>query len=236
MAQPSPVTYATSYSNSYRIYITVVPGTYNAAGYTPMTVYLVADASGSQWFDGWSCNGYLNISYTNSSGTTTALNWTENTSTSRSLSGPGGYYTARTATFNAYHVNGVCSFTVAASYGMNNQSQSYSMPQRTIGTQTYSLALPAAPAAPTLTRTTDGASITITSAVPSSTVTITDYNYRYSTDDATWSSAQALDLLPYTQARPHLYITFRPEQALLTVGAHGRLAPLSQVFRLPLRL
>ena len=200
MAQPTPPTYATSYSNSYRIYVTVTPGAYDPlTNSTDVTVQLVADATGSQWFSGWSCNGYLNITYTNSSGASTALNWTENTSTQRSLSGSGGYYTAKTQTFTAYHTSaGLGTFTVAASYGMNDQSKSYSMPQRTISTQTYTL-LSAPSAAPTVTRSVDGSTLSITSANGSSTTTSTDtryaitaYQYSYSTDNKTWSSLQAM--------------------------------------------
>ena len=51
---------------------------------------------------------------------------------------------------------------------------------------------PGAPSAPTLARTSDGTSITVTSAIPSSFTTITDYNYRHSTDGSNWSAAQAM--------------------------------------------
>lgn len=206
MAQPTPVTYATTYSNSYRIYLTVTPGAYNpATNSTDVTVYLVADATGAQWFSGWSCNGYLNITYTNSAGASTNLNWTENTSTSRALSGAGGFYTARTSTFTAYHNSaGLGTFTVAASYGMNNQSQSYSMPQRTISTQTYTL-LSAPSAAPTVSRSVNGLTIDLTSQAASSTTTSTDtryaitaYQYVYSTDGTTWSSPSSMTGLAAT--------------------------------------
>lgn len=52
--------------------------------------------------------------------------------------------------------------------------------------------VPDAPAAPTLTRNSSGTPISITSAVASSSVSVTDYNYRYSTDGSTWSAAQAM--------------------------------------------
>lgn len=134
MAQPSNNWIATGYSNSYRIYVSVTVNSYNPiTNSSSITFQLVADASGSQWFSGWPCTGYLNISYLNSSGVTTSSNWSENTSTNRSLSGAGGYYTAKTTTVTAYHnPDGSCSVTVAASYGMVNQSQTYSMPQRTL--------------------------------------------------------------------------------------------------------
>ena len=50
------------------------------------------------------------------------------------------------------------------------------------------------PAAPTasVSRSADGTSMTVTSTAPSSAATITDYNYRYSTDNSTWSAAQAM--------------------------------------------
>lgn len=47
---------------------------------------------------------------------------------------------------------------------------------------------PAAPGAPTLTRSADGTSLTITSAVPSSAVTINDYQYRTSTNGSTYGA------------------------------------------------
>lgn len=59
------------------------------------------------------------------------------------------------------------------------------------GTQTFTLPnyvrTPGQPSAPALTRTSNGATIGITSAVPSSAVTITAYEYSYSTDNATWT-------------------------------------------------
>lgn len=51
---------------------------------------------------------------------------------------------------------------------------------------------PGQPAAPTLSRTNSGTTITVTSAVPSSFVGITDYNYRYSTDGVNWSASQGM--------------------------------------------
>ena len=51
---------------------------------------------------------------------------------------------------------------------------------------------PGAPGAPSLSRSQDGTSITITSQIPSYTSAITDYNWRWSTDNATWSAAQAM--------------------------------------------
>lgn len=52
--------------------------------------------------------------------------------------------------------------------------------------------VPGTPAAPTLSRSSDGITVTVTSAVPSSAVSITDYNFRSSTDNATWSSAVSM--------------------------------------------
>lgn len=54
--------------------------------------------------------------------------------------------------------------------------------------------LPLAPAAPTLSRTTDGTSVTVTSAVASSPVEVTDYNYRHSFDGSTWSTDLAMGI------------------------------------------
>ena len=49
--------------------------------------------------------------------------------------------------------------------------------------------VPGKPAVPTVTRTNTGDSITVTSAIPSSSVAITAYNYRYSTDQTNWTTA-----------------------------------------------
>lgn len=51
---------------------------------------------------------------------------------------------------------------------------------------------PRQPNPPTLSRTSNGASITIVSQTPSSPVTVTDYNFVYSTDGANWSAAQGM--------------------------------------------
>lgn len=50
----------------------------------------------------------------------------------------------------------------------------------------------APPTAPTFSRTSDGVTITVTSAVASSAVTITDYEYRVSTDNSAWGSAVSM--------------------------------------------
>lgn len=49
--------------------------------------------------------------------------------------------------------------------------------------------LPGAPGTPTLSRNSNGTSISITSQVPSSPVSITAYQYAYRTDNSNWSSA-----------------------------------------------
>jgi hypothetical protein len=52
--------------------------------------------------------------------------------------------------------------------------------------------LPSAPAAPSLSRASDGVTLTITSAVADSPVTVTDYNFRVSTDGSSWSADLAM--------------------------------------------
>lgn len=52
--------------------------------------------------------------------------------------------------------------------------------------------LPSTPTAPTVARAADGASATITSATATSPVTISDYEYRASTDNAAWGSAVSM--------------------------------------------
>lgn len=199
MAQPTPITYASTFSNDYRIYVSVQPGAYNSTyNYTPVTVQLVADAQNGMWFNGWQCTGYLNITYLNSAGVSTALNWSESTTTQRSLSGAGGYYTARTATFNAYHApNGAGSFSVAASYGMVNQSQSYSMPQRTIATQTYSLGdytrLPSTPGVQSHTRSGNASTVNVTSGTATFYGSGGYYQWMWSYDNANWNGPYNLD-------------------------------------------
>jgi hypothetical protein len=52
---------------------------------------------------------------------------------------------------------------------------------------------PSAPAAPSLgNRNSTGTSVSVTSAVPSSASTITDYNYQFSTNNSSWSADQAM--------------------------------------------
>lgn len=59
--------------------------------------------------------------------------------------------------------------------------------------------LPSAPAtAPTITRSSDGATITLVSAVASSAVTLTKYEYRWSTNNSTWTTVTPLNTTTIT--------------------------------------
>lgn len=51
---------------------------------------------------------------------------------------------------------------------------------------------PSAPSAPSLARASSGGVVTVTSAVASSPVGISDYHYRYSTDNTNWSGAVSM--------------------------------------------
>lgn len=79
----------------------------------------------------------------------------------------------------------------ASAYGSANAG-SGTLGSASISTKTITLTdfqrLPDAPDAPTLSRTSDGTVVTVTSAVASSPVTITDYSMRYSTDQSTWTT------------------------------------------------
>lgn len=87
----------------------------------------------------------------------------------------------------------------------------------TIGTQTFVLTdfsrVPEAPAAPTLTRNDAGTTITVLSAVATSPITITDYEYRQSTDNSTWGSAvsmgtdRTIDVTSLTNTQVYYYQT-----------------------------
>ena len=61
-----------------------------------------------------------------------------------------------------------------------------------ISTKTLTLTdfvrVPSAPSVPTLSRNSAGTTITVTSAVASSAVTLTDYDMRYSTNQSTWTT------------------------------------------------
>lgn len=52
--------------------------------------------------------------------------------------------------------------------------------------------VPSAPTTPTITRDSAKTTLTVTSAVASSAVTVSDYEYRVSTDNATWGSAVSM--------------------------------------------
>lgn len=52
--------------------------------------------------------------------------------------------------------------------------------------------LPSAPGAPSLSRTNNGSTLNVTSQVASSFVTVSDYQYRFSYDNANWSFEQAM--------------------------------------------
>lgn len=66
----------------------------------------------------------------------------------------------------------------------------------TITSKTFALTdftrLPSAPGTPALSRTSNGTSVEITSDVASSPVSVTDYNYRYSTDNSGFSDPQGM--------------------------------------------
>lgn len=193
---PSPISYSSSYSNSYRIYLSITSTQHASGNYTSVTVKLVADATSGMWFDGLRCTGYLNITYVNSAGSTVTANWSENTSTMRSLSGAGGYYVAKTTSFDTYHqsdgtgaFSGNGLFAVAASYGNVDQSFSYSMPARSIST-VYPLSTidydrsANTPYYTNITRNSDPASFTLAYASTGSVNGPTTYVMERATDSA----------------------------------------------------
>lgn len=97
--------------------------------------------------------------------------------------------------------NGTATPTFYGRLLMQNPSPgtAFMPPDMTTGTGSLVLTdvvrLPAAPAtAPTISRTTDGVTTTVTSASATSPVTISDYEYRSSTDSATWGSAVSMGL------------------------------------------
>lgn len=89
-------------------------------------------------------------------------------------------------TWLAHNTDGTQSVSVAASVDANSPVGSTSA-SGTLTLTDYARP-PAAPSAPALTRASSGATVGITSAVPSSPLTITAYQYAYSTDNSSWSS------------------------------------------------
>jgi hypothetical protein len=94
---------------------------------------------------------------------------------------------------------GVGSWSFSGRLEMQNPypSISFMPPVMATGTGTVTstnfVRLPTAPpTAPTLSRTTDGITVTVTSATATSPVTISDYEYRSSTDGSTWGSAVSM--------------------------------------------
>lgn len=82
---------------------------------------------------------------------------------------------------------------------------SYMPPDMTTGTGSLALTdfvrLPSAPAAaPTFTRSTDGLTIDLTSATASSPVTLSKYDYQYSTDQTTWTIVSPMNTTTATSA------------------------------------
>lgn len=190
MAAPTPVTYSTAYSNDYRMYLSVQPGTYDpVTNSTLMTVLMVAQVRNGQGAVSVPFTGYLNVTYRNSSGTLQTDTWNEDTSKNRICT---DYYIAVRYSFVLYHTStGVGTFTVAGSYGTLYQGGPDDMPMSTISSQTYTLLR--APSNLSLSRISDGTRITVqSSAVADATEAVVGYEYQYSTDNATWSSTYPL--------------------------------------------
>lgn len=193
MAAPTPVTYTTAYSNDYRLYIAVNPGQYDpVTNSTPVAVSLVVQVRNGQAAVAVGFNGYLNIAYRGADGTTVNLNWTENPSVSRFVT---DYYVARTSTFTMYHpTSSLSTFTVTGSYGTVNQGGPDDMPTLTITSKTYSLI--SSPSYIAANRGVDGQTITVlASGASGGTETLVGYEYQYSTNNATWSSAYPMQFI-----------------------------------------
>ena len=84
--------------------------------------------------------------------------------------------------------------TVTFSFSANSNNAIGSASDSVNLTLTDFIITPTTPSAPTLARSTDGGTITVTSGVATTNtgLAITDYQYRYSLDGSSWSSEQAM--------------------------------------------
>lgn len=123
----------------------------------------------------------------NVNGVTWSGNWTYNfTSDNNPTLGSG----STTVTHNG---DGSKTISSSASASDNGGSPLGSAGASGSLTLTNFAVLPSAPAAPTVTRSSDGATMTIVSGVASSPVTLSKYDYRWSTNDASWTTVTPLN-------------------------------------------
>lgn len=121
--------------------------------------------------------------------------------------------TLRTGTKTITHAtNGTKSITVS---GTATDATGSPLGTATIGNQAFTLnPLPGTPsAAPTLTRASTGTTITVLSQTSGTTATVTDYEYRQSTDGSTWGTAtsmgtdRTIDVTGLTATQQYYYQT-----------------------------
>lgn len=164
---------------------------------TRVRLYLNVNAQES-YFIGYGTDAYLHIDVGGGANIEGMTSWTPYSIARPTQTSLNGNYTTTTIWSGDYWLNhsstGYASYRV---YGSYESWGTYGTPTlgfdtgwTTSGLSDY-VFVPGTPSAG-VSRGGDGTSMTVTSSIPSSAATITDYNYRWSTDNASWSGATAM--------------------------------------------
>ena len=161
---------------------------------TRVRLYLNVNAQES-YFIGYGTDAYLHIDVGGGANIEGMTSWTPYSIARPTQTSLNGNYTTTTIWSGDYWLNhsstGYASYRV---YGSYESWGTYGTPTlgfdtgwTTSGLSDY-VFVPGTPSAG-VSRGGDGTSMTVTSTAPSSAATITDYNYRWSTDNSSWSGA-----------------------------------------------
>jgi hypothetical protein len=176
-------TYSASFSgrSDCTLYIDITDGTPNASANTSVVSFTLRVVGNNASFNGFAGSYSITVN-----GTPYTGSWTYDFRSDNTV-------TLRTGTQTITHdTNGNKTITVSGTATDGNGGTP--LGTATIGSQNFTTnPLSGTPsAAPTLTRTSTGTQITVVSATSGTTATVTDYEYRQSTDGSTWGSALSM--------------------------------------------
>lgn len=168
----------------------------NGAGMSGWVDYSLSDSSSGNYTDvSATYYAHKNSGYSTTYGTFSGYITIDGTQTSWSGSvsvGANSTVAIMSASKRVYHnADGSKTLTMSADGSVGGTSWTTGYGDTSVGLTDFSFP-PGTPAAPSLSRSGDGTSVTVTSAIPSSAVTISDYNYRYSYDGSNFTAAQAM--------------------------------------------
>ena len=197
-------TYSDAFSgrSDCTLYIDITDGTPNAASNTSVVSFTLRVVGNNSSFNGFAGSYSITVN-----GTPYTGSWTYDFRSDNTV-------TLRTGTQTITHdTNGNKTITVSGTATDGNGGTP--LGTATITSQNFTTnPLPGTPsAAPTLTRTSTGTQITVLSQTSGTTATVTDYEYRQSTDGSSWGSAvsmgtdRTIDVTGLTSTQQYYYQT-----------------------------